>query len=267
VNPSSLQRDRLANDTGPYFMLGMRIDTLDPQDVLGRVITLVDKGGSAYCCVSNVHQCMLTHEEPEFAAVINGADLVVTDSRVLQKFITTKYELEPLPTLRGAEMMMALCQRAAEQNLPIALVGGRDDALLHTLSEILRLRCPALVIACAFSPPFGARTAEDEQAEIEQLKHSGARLIFVGLGCPKQERWMARHHGKLQATMIGVGAAFDFNSGAVRKSPPWVHAAGFEWLYRLLAEPRRLWHRYLVESPRFLSAYWREERRRSSNSR
>lgn len=257
-----LQEAGVANATGPYFMLGMRIDTLDPRNVLDRVMALADKGSAAYCCVSNVHQCMLTHEDTEFAAVVNDADLVVTDSRVLQKFITKKYVLDPLPTLRGAEMMMALCERAAEQNLPIALVGGRDDTLLNTLSEILRLRYPTLVIACAFSPPFGARTADDEQAEINQLQSSGARLIFVGLGCPKQERWMARHRGKLNATMIGVGAAFDFNSGAVRKSPPWVHAAGLEWAYRLASEPQRLWKRYLIESPRFVFAWWREERGR-----
>ncbi len=245
-------------------MLGMRIDTLDSRKAIERIIAMAEIGAPAYCCVSNVYQVMLGHDDPAFARVLNGAAFNVTDSRVLHGFISRHYGLPNLPTLRGAELMMALCEQAAKRGLPVALIGGRDDAVLAALIQRLAADYPALCIAYAFSPPFAEMDVTAQKVMLDALRDSGARLVFVGLGCPKQERWMARHSPNILAAMIGVGAAFDFNSGAVRKSPPWVHAVGLEWAYRLLAEPRRLWRRYLIESPRFLLAV-RRERRRDAN--
>jgi N-acetylglucosaminyldiphosphoundecaprenol N-acetyl-beta-D-mannosaminyltransferase len=239
---------------GPYVIVGARIDELEPSKLIERIMAKAREGRPAYCCVTNVHQCMLVRDDPTFAAVADGADLIVTDSRILHYFLMRRYKLPKLPTLRGAELMMELCQQSAAEGLPVGLIGGRDDSVLRTLSEKLLSSCPGLDIAYSFSPPFRTMTAEETEAMTEGLRASGAKLIFVGLGCPKQERWMAEHSRKLDAMLIGVGAAFDFNSGAVRKSPAWIHAAGLEWAYRLLSEPRRLWRRYLTTGPKFLFA-------------
>ena len=118
--------------------------------------------------------------------------------------------------------------------------------------EVLREQSPDLDIACSISPPFRPLTAAEDADCIERIRCSGARLVFVGVGCPKQERWMAAHNSDFDAVMIGVGAAFDYISGATNAPPDWVHRAGLEWFYRLLSEPRRLWRRYLVQNPRFL---------------
>jgi N-acetylglucosaminyldiphosphoundecaprenol N-acetyl-beta-D-mannosaminyltransferase len=254
----SVNEGRIATRTGPYMILGMRLDELEPSRILDAVMERAHLSRPGYCCVTNVHQCMLVHDEPDFAKIVNGASLVVTDSRVLHRFVMRRFGLPNQSTIRGAELMTELCGRAAKEGVSVALVGGRDDAMLAELSAALRRDYPGLEVAYAFSPPFGGMSPGETDAMITKLRASCARLVFVGLGCPKQERWMGQHSPRLNAMLIGVGAAFDFNAGTVRKSPPWVHAAGLEWAYRLLAEPRRLWRRYLIQSPRFLLAYWRE---------
>lgn len=240
---------------GPFHLLGMRVDTLDPHAGLEWIANQALIGSAGYCCIGNVHQCMLIHDDPEFAQVVNGAALVMTDSRILHRFIARDNRIPATATKRGAEMMLTLCKLAEAQKIPIGLVGAADAVWLAELERRLSASYPKLQIAYSFSPPIAGMDSAEETAMLCAIDASGARLIFVGLGCPKQERWMARHSPMLRAMLIGVGAAFDFNGGRVRKSPHWVHAAGLEWGYRLVSEPRRLWRRYLSTSPRFLLAY------------
>lgn len=242
---------------GPWMLLSTRIDTLDPDDAIDRVMTRALAGASGYCCVGNVHQTMLAHDDPSFADVVNGAMLVMTDSRILHRSAAKLHRLPMGQTIRGAELMIELCRRSARAGLPIALIGGHDDMQLAELSRRLRAECPDLDIRCSIAPPFAPMDLADEKAMIMAIRASGARLVFVGLGCPKQERWMARHTHDIPAMLIGVGAAFDFNSGRTRTSPRWVHRAGLEWAWRLAVEPRRLWRRHLFGSTRFLLAYGR----------
>ena len=247
---------------GPFHLLGMRVDTLDPHAGLEWIARQALAGRAGYCCIGNVHQCMLIHDDPEFARVVNGAALVMTDSRILHRFIAHDNGTCATETMRGADMMLALCLLAEAQNIPIGLVGGADVVWLAELERRLRASYPKLQIAYSFSPSIAGLDRAEEAAMLRAIDASGARLVFVGLGCPKQERWMARHSPTLRAMLIGVGAAFDFNGGRVRKSPRWVHAAGLEWGYRLMSEPKRLWRRYLSTSPRFLLAYVRRRSRR-----
>lgn len=128
---------------------------------------------------------------------------------------------------------------------------GSTEATLALLKRRLREAFPALRMRME-SPPFRALTAEEDSATVDRINSSGAGLVFVGLGCPKQERWMAEHRGRIHAVMIGVGAAFDFHAGTVRRAPAWMRDNGFEWLHRLLSEPRRLWKRYLVTNTLFI---------------
>ncbi len=110
-------------------------------------------------------------------------------------------------------------------------------------------------MACAISPPFRSLTAEEDTAFTREISFSGARILFVGIGCPRQERWMASHKGRIPAVMLGVGAAFDFHTGRVRQAPRWMQAAGLEWAFRLLMDPRRLWRRYAKHNPRFVALF------------
>jgi N-acetylglucosaminyldiphosphoundecaprenol N-acetyl-beta-D-mannosaminyltransferase len=129
---------------------------------------------------------------------------------------------------------------------------GSTDATLARLRTSLAKQFPLLRIGGAYSPPFRPLSAAEDQAEVDMINRSGAHVVFVGLGCPKQEKWMAAHRGRLHAVMIGVGAAFDYHSGLIRRAPLWWQRNGLEWLYRLGSEPRRLMKRYLVTNTLFI---------------
>jgi N-acetylglucosaminyldiphosphoundecaprenol N-acetyl-beta-D-mannosaminyltransferase len=122
----------------------------------------------------------------------------------------------------------------------------------------MAVRFPGLRIAFAMSPPFRALGPAEDAEVVADIRESGARILFVGLGCPKQERWMTAHREALPCVLLGVGAAFDFLAGAKRQAPGWLQRAGLEWLFRLVSEPRRLWRRYLIQNPRFLFHLARE---------
>jgi N-acetylglucosaminyldiphosphoundecaprenol N-acetyl-beta-D-mannosaminyltransferase len=233
-----------------HSMLGMRLDYLDWQAGVAEIIRRASIGGSAYICVPDVNECVLCHDNPEHRAIVNGADLVLTDSIVLQRTRALFHRAAAPKTIKGADLMAELCKAAADRGVPVSLVGGRDDRVLARLRHALERRFPTLRVVHAFSLPFRPLSEDEDDALVAAIAESGAKLVFVGLGCPKQERWMARHKGRIDATMIGLGAAFDFLSGAVKPSPPWVHRHGLEWLYRLAREPKRLWRRYLLTCPR-----------------
>lgn len=239
-------------NTQTHYVLGMRLDYLDWPQAIEQVINAAQMGQSAYCCIPDVNQCVLSHDQPSHREIVNDAMLVMSDSTVLQRVRALLYGVRPVVTIKGADMMSELCRRAASDGIPIALVGGKNEKVLRQLTDALSSRFPAIDITLAYSPPFRPMTEVEDSELVNRINSSGAKLVFVGLGCPKQERWMALHKGRVQAMMIGVGAAFDFLSGAVKPSPSWVHEAGLEWLYRLLREPRRLWKRYLGVAPRFL---------------
>lgn len=236
-----------------HFVLGMRVDLLSHQAAVDQIIAFAQGGHGGYCCVTNVHQCVMTHDDPAFRTIVNGAKLVISDSTILRKCIALRYQIEVPPVVRGVDLMLALCTAAAKDRIPIALIGGKNDSVLRELAARLRSQCPGIEIDFAHSPPFRPLTPEETGQQIVGLRASSAQLVFVGLGCPKQERWMATQRDSVGGFMIGVGAAFDFIAGEVKPSPPWVHRAGLEWAYRLASEPRRLWKRYFSTSPRFLA--------------
>lgn len=233
-------------------MLGMELDYLAPAQYLPQFLARAVAGAGGYCCVTNVHQCVMTYDDPDFRTRVNAATFVISDSTILQRARSLRYGTPFLDTMRGADIMQELCQRAEKQNLKIALIGGKDDEVLALLCRKLGAAYPDLDIAFAYSPSFGEVTQAEDEKLVAALQQSGVRIIFVGLGCPKQETWMATHTAQLDAMIIGVGAAFDFIAGSVRPAPAWMHKAGLEWLYRLAREPRRLWKRYVTTSPRFI---------------
>jgi N-acetylglucosaminyldiphosphoundecaprenol N-acetyl-beta-D-mannosaminyltransferase len=155
----------------------------------------------------------------------------------------------------GPDLTPVVCERAAENGVPVGFYGGADPTLVDDLTANLARRCLGLKVAYAWSPPFRPLTPEEDARVVDDIVRSGVRILFVGLSTPKQERWMAEHRDRLPAVMLGVGAAFDFLAGRKRQAPRLVQRFGFEWLYRLVHEPRRLWRRYLQRNPRFVALF------------
>jgi N-acetylglucosaminyldiphosphoundecaprenol N-acetyl-beta-D-mannosaminyltransferase len=233
-------------------MLGMRLDYMPLDQFMGKFLQAAEASNSVYCCVPDVAQCMRCYDQSDHRNIVNNADFVMSDSVVLQRSRALRHGVKQLNTLLGADMMLAICKKAAEKGISVGLVGGRTEEVLRELADNLRLKFPDLQIAFSYAPSFRNLSPGEEAEMLAGLEQSGAKIVFFGLGCPKQEQWMARYRGKIMAAMIGVGAAFDTNSGAVKSSPKFVHRLGFEWLFRLVREPRRLFRRYFGTAPRFI---------------
>ena len=159
--------------------------------------------------------------------------------------------IEKQRRIAGPDLMLRLCE-ALESSTTSVYLFGSSQSTLDLLTKNLSARFPKMTIAGALSPRFGDWSPEEESAYARSVRDSGAGLIFVGLGCPRQEIWMARHAKSIPGVMLGVGAAFDFHAGTIERAPTMVRNLGLEWLHRLLSEPRRLWKRYLVTNTRFI---------------
>jgi len=229
----------------------MRVDTTNYNDAITKITRWAkERDAGHYVCVSNVHMCMETWDDPAFESVVNGADLVVPDGKPL---VWAKHALGDgdAQQVRGAYLMEKTCEQAIKENFSVGIYGGREETIIK-VADILKGRYPGLNIDYLVSPPFRVLTDEEKQKDIDDINASGIGVLFVGLGCPKQERWMAEHADKLHCAMLGIGAALDFISGDVKPAPEWMQNTGLEWLFRLIMEPRRLWKRYAKHNPRFV---------------
>ena len=227
------------------------VAALNYERAVDAVIQDLKAGQSGYVCVANVHMVMEAHDDPAFATVVKGSRMTTSDGMPLVWMLRAQ-GLSEAERVYGPTLTLELCASAAREGLPIGLYGGTEQSL-DAFRAVLRERFPGLKVACAISPPFRPLTPEEDADYTTQMRESGARLIFVGIGCPRQEKWMAAHTSQLpNAMLFGVGAAFDFHSGRVRQSPPMLQKMGLEWAFRLAMEPRRLWRRYVIHNPRFV---------------
>ncbi len=239
-------------------VLGAHIDALTWDDALDRLLGWARGRESRYVTICNVHVVVSASRDAAYRDIINGSDMATPDGAPVA-WMLRRQGFANQPRISGPDVMWALCERCAAEGLPVYCYGS-TDATLALLEQRLRAAFPALKITME-SPPFRALTAEEDAAAVDRINASGAGIVFVGLGCPKQENWMAEHRGRdafdqsplrVRAVMIGVGAAFDFHAGTVRRAPAWMRDNGLEWLHRLLSEPRRLWKRYLVTNTLFI---------------
>lgn len=188
---------------------------------------------------------------------VNQFDLVAPDGQPVRWALNTLHRSRLPENVRGTEIMPRVCARAAAEGIPIYLYGG-SPATLDALRRRLRDTYAGLDIAGAESPPYRTLTPEEDDAVVERINGSGARLVFIGLGCPKQDWFAAAHRGSIQAVQLCVGAAFDFHAGVKTIAPRWMQRSGLEWFHRLCHEPRRLWKRYLVTNTQFLLLWARQ---------
>lgn len=199
---------------------------------------------------ANVHMLMKAHDSPDFKAVVNSADLVTPDGMPLVWMMRLK-GLKNQQRVYGPTLMLHVLETAAREAVSVGFYGSSPE-VLQMLVQQVQTKFPNLKVVYSKSPPFRDLNVDEDLEITEDINASGVRILFVGLGCPKQEKWMAAHRGKIDAVMLGVGAAFDFHAGVKSQAPAWMQVAGLEWLFRLFTEPQRLWRRYIYNNPRFI---------------
>jgi N-acetylglucosaminyldiphosphoundecaprenol N-acetyl-beta-D-mannosaminyltransferase len=255
----------LPADVRTRDILGIPIAMTDYEQAMDVMDGMVARGERGYVCAVAVHAVMVAQRDEEMRRALVDSTLTVPDGMPLVWAANTLGENLP-QRVYGPELMRRYSQRCAAQGHRVWLYGGRDQGHLVQLALRLRQHHKGIKIVGGYAPPFRELTAEEEDAVVEQINRSKPDVLWVGIGVPKQEKWMARMRERLDVPVIGaVGAAFDFHAGRISQAPSWMQDRGLEWTYRIAQEPRRLLPRYLYYNPRFLLAFARQmarERRR-----
>lgn len=231
-------------------VLNARLDVLGWSEALRQIAQWGARRESRYVVICNAHSVVTAGQDRAFGEVVAGADLVTPDGAPVA-WMMRRLGHRGQQRINGPDLMWKYCAQANGRNESIYLYGGMPETL-ELLQRRLRASFPQLKIAGAYSPPYRALTPEEDAAAVERINQSGAGTVWVSLGCPKQEAWMAAHRGRVHGVMIGVGAAFDYHAGTIARAPVWMQHAGLEWFQRLCSEPRRLWRRYLVTNTCFV---------------
>ena len=245
-------------------ILGVDIALTDYAGELAAIDELIASGGRGYFCHAAVGSVMNARRDAEVLAALNEATMTVPDGKpVVWALRSLGAEIEQ--RVYGPDLMLKACERSLGTEASHFLYGGRDEAATRALEKSLTQRFPGLRIAGSWTPPFRELTDAEGREVAQRIDGSGADIVWVGIGSPRQELWMQRMRPALQApVLVGVGAAFDFHAGLVSQAPKWMGDHGLEWLYRLSREPRRLAPRYLRDNPGFIAAFarqWARERR------
>jgi N-acetylglucosaminyldiphosphoundecaprenol N-acetyl-beta-D-mannosaminyltransferase len=241
-------------------VLGVRVDAGNLESAAAKIIGLAQAGERGYICVANVHMVVTAKQDEALKDIMQAASMVTSDGMPLV-WLLRRSGLDAR-RVAGPDLLNALFEPAARQGIPVYFFGSNQQ-VLSGIREVLHSRHPDLRIGGMESPAqLGDRPSFDAAAA-GRIGASGARIVFVGLGCPKQEFWMAQHAEAVPAIMIGVGAAFDFIAGTKRRAPPWMQRHGLEWLFRLASEPKRLWRRYFLTNSLFLLMLGRDLFRRN----
>lgn len=250
----------VAADATTREVLGVRFAVIDYVGAVERASLMIRHGERGYFCFTSVHGLMESTRDAELAGILNGATLNLPDGMpVVWAMNLLAGERVVSDRVYGPTFMERACAWAAETNTPMFLYGGFDDAALEELKAGLRRKFPAIVIAGAWSPPHRPLTNDEERDVAARIDGCGAQIVWCGISTPKQERWVSRMRGKLQAPVLAsVGAAFDFHAGRVEQAPSWMQRRGLEWAYRLAKEPKRLGPRYLKNNPAFIAAVTRQ---------
>jgi N-acetylglucosaminyldiphosphoundecaprenol N-acetyl-beta-D-mannosaminyltransferase len=231
-------------------VIGVAIDSISWSQALERISVWAATHQSRQVVISNVHSVVTTLQDEVFADAVRRADMVTPDGAPIA-WLMKRFGFKSQERINGPDLMWFYCAEAEIRGESIYLYGGKQSTLDVLRSKLL-LHFPALKIVGAYSPPFRALTEEEDATVVAEINASGAGTVWVSLGCPKQEIWIAQHRDRINAVMIGVGAAFDYHAGTVTRAPLWMQRSGLEWFYRLCSEPRRLWKRYFFTNTLFL---------------
>ena len=239
-------------------LLGVPVSVIDYERTVAVMDGLIESGERGYICAAPVHALMVAQEDPDMRGALEGATLVVPDGMPIVWAANMLGErLED--RVYGPELMTRYSAHCVERGHRVWLYGGRDQGSLVQLALTLRRRHPGIKLVGGYSPPFRPMTADEEETIVDQINAARPDVLWVGIGVPKQEKWMARMRERLDVpVMCGVGAAFDFHAGRISMAPTWMQQRGLEWIYRIAQEPRRLLPRYLYTNPRFVVAFARQ---------
>jgi N-acetylglucosaminyldiphosphoundecaprenol N-acetyl-beta-D-mannosaminyltransferase len=230
-------------------ILGVRIDATAYARATRDILTWAREPRSCYVVLATVNNIMEARRSPEYARVMHEAALATPDGMPLV-WLLRRLGARDASRVYGPDLMPMVLAAASEGSIPVGFYGGSPEVLMRLRRAAAR-RFPALTVAYAFAPPFREATPAEDAGVTQAINASGARILFVGLGSPKQDRWMHAHRGSVHAVMLGVGAAFDYFAGTKPQAPRWMQSSGLEWAFRLAIEPRRLWRRYLAQNPVF----------------
>lgn len=238
-------------------VVGVPLAVTNYEQAMDWMDAMVAGGGSGYVSPATVHLVMRCQEDGVVRDAVLGCSLIVPDG---QPLVWAMHWLgHEAERVYGPDLMARYCQRSADTGTRMYLYGGRNQGALVQLALNLRRRYPGIKIVGGYSPPFRDLSEEEEDRLVEEINRSGADVVWVGIGQPKQEQWMARMRARLDVpVLVGVGAAFDFHAGLIPQAPDWLQQVGLEWAFRLALEPRRLWRRYGRYNPRFVAAFARQ---------
>jgi N-acetylglucosaminyldiphosphoundecaprenol N-acetyl-beta-D-mannosaminyltransferase len=234
-------------------ILGVNISVCSYDQTIENSLRWAKERQSRAVFFANVHVIMEAFDDPLFSQCVNDADMVNADGMPLVWALRLLGE-DDAQRVYGPDATLAMLAAAGEAGVSVGFYGG-SEAVINALVRIAKLRHPNLRVVFHESPPFRALTLEEDAAVVNRITSSEVGLLFVGLGCPKQELWIGNHVGRIPAVMLGVGAAFDFIAGTKPQAPRWMMRTGLEWLFRLACEPRRLAKRYFTHNPRFIGLF------------
>lgn len=235
-----------------HDVLGIGISATTYEESIAAIIAAARARQSAVVSLHAVHAVVTASRDPALREKVNQFDLVAPDGQPVRWALNWLYNAGLTERVYGPELMLRLCSAAAQASVPIYLYGGADE-VTPRLVDALLAREPKLQIAGFEAPPFRQLTFDEDAAMVKRVEQSGAELVFIGLGCPKQDHFAFDHRDRIRAVQVCVGAAFDFHAGVKRMAPPWMQERGLEWLFRLGQEPRRLAGRYLTTNTLFLA--------------
>jgi exopolysaccharide biosynthesis WecB/TagA/CpsF family protein len=233
-------------------LFGVDVSITNYQEATEAIIAAARGRQSAIVSCHAVHALVTAADDPLLRRQVNTFDMITPDGQPVRWAVNLLYGAGLTDRVYGPELTLRVCRRAAEEGVPIYLYGG-TDGVLELLRGNLLAQFPGLRIVGAESPPFRPLTAQEDRDMVRRVRDSGARLVFIGLGAPKQDVFAYEHRDEFEAVQLCVGAAFDFHAGIKPMAPAWMQRRGLEWLYRLVQEPKRLWRRYLVTNSAFLA--------------
>jgi len=230
-------------------ILGVNISTGSFKLFIDRLFLLSEDKSSSYVCVCNVHMLIEAKKENSFNELLNNADVVTPDGNPVVQALSFRYNYNQ-ERVAGMDLLPILIEESAKRKRSIYFYGSTVE-VLDNIKKRINSNHPSLEIKM-YSPPFRLLSEGEDQDVIKEINYFNPDFVFVALGCPKQEEWMAKHKGKINSCMIGLGGAFPVYAGLQNRAPKWMSNNSLEWLYRLLLEPRRLFSRYIVTNSLFI---------------
>ena len=232
-----------------FKLFGIDYSVARTEEAVLHVMRHIKELSGEYICFSNVHTSVMARENPDYAAVLNGSAFTFPDGSSVAQ-LQRKKGILGAERVAGPDFMEHMFRDTADGHISHYFYGASQETL-DALKTNLEKKYPGIDIRGLYSPPFRPLTEEEDKADVEMINASGADIVWIGLGAPKQEKWMQAHKGRIKGVMMGVGAGFDFHAGTIKRAPLWIQKIGLEWLYRLFQDPGRLIKRYFVTNIKF----------------